>query len=166
MLLCACMQASADCSTAAVAVVIAAGQCTSPEDVRIHVLRRRAWIIDRASPTLIAAADLLTLTWQVCAWDGGDCCAATCKPVSYATYYGLTAAQIANISGTANLTASDVTSQLPFSCRCAPRALATLSLSAFVFLCDSRKRWLPKLSRVPSIFTKLPGGPLLPGMPD
>jgi hypothetical protein len=35
-----------------------------------------------------------------------------------------------------------------------------------VFLCDSRKRWLPKLSRVPSIFTKLPGGPLLPGMPD
>ncbi len=54
---------------------------------------------------------------QVCGYDGGDCCAATCQPVTYAQFYGLTAAQVANITSTPNITNSDVTSQLPYSCR-------------------------------------------------
>ena len=65
-------------------------------------------------------ADVCRTPSQICAWDGGDCCAATCQPVTYATYYDLTAAQVANVTGTPNVTDSDVTSQLPFSCRHVP----------------------------------------------
>ncbi len=52
---------------------------------------------------------------QICNWDGGDCCASTCKPVTLAAYYGLSVADVANITST-NVT-TDVTSQLAYSCR-------------------------------------------------
>ena len=52
---------------------------------------------------------------QICSWDGGDCCASTCKPVTLAAYYGISAADVANLTST-NAT-TDVTSQLPYSCR-------------------------------------------------
>ncbi len=63
-------------------------------------------------PLLLTGAVMLL---QICNWDGGDCCASTCKPVTLATYYGLSAADVANITST-NVT-TDVTSQLAYSCR-------------------------------------------------
>ena len=63
-----------------------------------------------------APADRMVMSMQICKWDGGDCCAATCKPVTYATFYGITPDEVADITSAANGT-TEVTSQLAYSCR-------------------------------------------------
>ena len=61
-------------------------------------------------------SNMLTAS-QICGYDGGDCCASTCQPVTFAQFYGSTAAQAAPGATTANTTDTDGNDQLPYSCR-------------------------------------------------